>query len=248
VYMAGKLLGTGSLTSVGDYKLHVSLRTYLENTRAQWRDLLSLDSFSSGWLVAGIAILIVVLLFFRKSPALHWCSFYILVGTLPIAFIRLRDGVSLYLPWFGWALMMAIVSNDLIGVISRAAARSDPQLPADGVRPMALLLWTLAIAFQNQQAWIGKPAMVLESQELTSSVISQMKALPFRPAAGSKVLFLDDPFEDRTTTAIAQLVWNDHSVSIWLGRKMPGAEVAELIKGNASVLTFEEGRLRVVRR
>jgi hypothetical protein len=247
VYMAGKLLGPDSLKNVGDYKLHLSLRTYLENTRAQWKDLFYLDSFSSSELVVGVAILLLVLLFFRKSPALRWCSFYILAANLPIAFIRLRIGVQLYLPWFGWALMLAIVSTEFIGIVSRAAARSDPELPADQVRLMSLLLWIGAIAFQNQQAWLGQPALVLKSQDQTSWVISQIQALPFHPPPGGSVLFLEDPLVDWATAEISQLVWNDHSVSILLARQIPQAAVSDLIKRNASLLTFEDGRLRVVR-
>jgi hypothetical protein len=100
LYAAGKLLGPHALSNDEHYKIIYSLARYLDNNVSYAATILYhvLIVSPRGLIAADLAML---LLLFTKRPTLQWCAAYILVATLPLAFIPTRGGSSLLLPLFG---------------------------------------------------------------------------------------------------------------------------------------------------
>ncbi len=99
--------------------------------------------------------------------------------------------------------------------------------------------------------WKERVETQLPSQDLTWSVINQLRDLGIRPAHNTKVIFLRDPFNDFDTLFIARLVWNDPTIEIMLANHMPSAPTVEELESFDWILTFDTQdnmqKLRVMR-
>jgi len=56
--------------------------------------------------------------------------------------------------------------------------------------------------------------MLLKDGEKTRNVIREVQSFNFRPAFGSKVLLINEPFESYDTYFIVNLVWNRHDLVV----------------------------------
>lgn len=249
VYTAGKLLGRNSLVSIESYTVHLSYNLYLRNNRAFLGSLFRLYSITRNAQLYGInAMLLLILGTCKKNPALRWSCFYVLTAALPVAFIRERGGTALYLPWFGWCLLLSIVAVGLIEKVAPAFTWSRFQVPAPAVQAGLVAILAYAHVSETLYWWDGQPIGHLTGQQQTWSVISRMQALPFRPKPHSSVLFLSDPFDDWRTVFISQLVWDDHSVEIIFAHRLPSKLTQAEMDRFGSILTFEGDTPKVVRR
>src|SRR5262249_7738403 len=162
-----------------------------------WNDLFYMFPVIGQKTMIGIdVVLLLILLFYRKSPALQWSCFYVLTAALPVTFIPERGGPELYLALFGWALLVAILAVKLIETISPAIEWTNFKIPAAAV---AVVLVT-GVVYENVaetlNVWRYQTRPNFDDQASTSVAISKLQQLPFRPAHGSRVLFLKDPFPD----------------------------------------------------
>jgi len=153
-----------------------------------------------------------------------------------LAFIvPIRDNASLYLLLFGWAIIFAKVAFDLITLISKFSVFvGNRLLPAgrgtivgDAFRKASprifRILGTLLVAFalaaftQRENQRLGMPWLNVGAK--TSHVIHTFRSLGFRPSHGSSILLLlkENIFQNKWNVFfIASLVWNDHSLRIWV--------------------------------
>ncbi|MGH9558914.1 MAG: hypothetical protein ACRD30_06700, partial [Bryobacteraceae bacterium] len=92
----------------------------------------------------------------------------------------------------------------------------------------------------------AKPAL-FEQHRLTWSVISQIRDLPSRPAHHSRIIFLNNPFEDWDVYFISELLWNDPTIQIRLANKMSPPPSAANLAGFDWILAFEGSNLRVLK-
>ncbi len=95
--------------------------------------------------------------------------------------------------------------------------------------------------------WPERVDGVLPTQELTWSVVSQLRDLGTQPAHHAKVIFLNNPFNDFDALFIAQLVWNDPTVEIKLANYMPSMPTADELQSFDWIMAFDGQKLRVVR-
>lgn len=250
VYTAGKILTPGSLAQDEGYKLRISAGRYLASRVHQWNDLFyMLPMFGQKTTIAIDVLLLMLLLFLKKNPAVRWCCFYVLTAALPVTFIPERGGSELYLALFGWALLFSIVFVKLVESLSPTLVWSRFQMPPSAIT--AALAFVLAYGYVSEtvQMWRDQTSPSLHGQLQTWSILSQLKDLPFRPPHGSRVLFLDDPFKGSYRMEfIAELVWNDHSVVVDLASMHPIRPTPAQIARFDSLLTVESGQVKVVRR
>jgi hypothetical protein len=249
IYAAGKTLSPGSLAQDPGYKLDISAGNYLASRLHHWNDLFyMLPMFGQKTMIAIDVLLLALLLFLKKSPAVRWCCFYVLTAALPITFIPERGGVELYLPLFGWALLLSIVFVKLIERFSPTLVWTSFQVPPPATAAVLVFVLAFGYVWETVQVWRGQPDAHLRDQIQTWSILSQLENLPFRPERGSRVLFLDDPFKGSYRMAfIAQLVWDDHSLLIDQVSQDPDLTPAEIARFD-SLLTVESGQVRLVRR
>ena len=163
-------------------------------------------------------------------------AFWIVIVPLPLAFIvPMRGDASLYLLLFGWAMIFAKVAFDLITLIWKfSVSVGNRVLPAatgatlrDASRKVSLRVFqivaTLLVAFalaaftQQENQRLRVPWFNVGAK--TSHVIHTFRSLGLRPSHGSSILLLlkENLFQNKWNVFfIASLVWNDHSLRIWV--------------------------------
>jgi len=132
--------------------------------------------------------------------------------------------------------------------VAGAAARfleAEPVIGRLGRRPLcALFLAGCVTLWGRENAWLKrsfiKPAMQ-QTGALTWDVIQQFHLLRPEVRAGSRVVFLNDPFVDWDMAFIADLWFRDRSLAIVLHRKTPltTAEIADA----GHIFDWRDGRL-----
>jgi hypothetical protein len=163
-------------------------------------------------------------------------AFWIVIVPLPVTFIvPVRGDASLYLLLFGWAMIFARVTFDLITLISRFLVfpgnRSLPaatgaiigdvsrKVSSRVFRIVATLLVVFALAAFTQRENQRLRVPWVDAGSKTSHVIHTLRSLGLRPLHGSSVLLLlkENIFQNKWNVFfIASLVWNDHSLRIWV--------------------------------
>ena len=236
-YIYGKLHGSGSLASLDPYRPKYSWDNFTASNAKFVGQLLF-----AGHTITPIALLflwafVFIYAFLRRDRTLQLMAFWVVVVPLPLAFIvPFRGDASLYLLLFGWAVIFAKVTFDLITLMSQflvflgnralpAAAgatigNASRKVSLRGVfRIVATLLVALALAAftwrENQRLrvpWFNVGAK-------TSHVIHTFRSLGLRPSHDSRILLLlkENLFQNKWNVFfIASLVWNDHSLRIWV--------------------------------
>jgi hypothetical protein len=147
-----------------------------------------------------------------------------------------RGDASLYLLLFGWAMIFAKVTFDLITLVSkflvfpgnRALPAATGAIIGDASRKVSLrgifrIVATLLVAFalaaftQKENQRLRVPWLNVSAK--TSHVIHTFRSLGLRPSHGSSILLLlkENLFQNKWNVFfIASLVWNDHSLRIWV--------------------------------
>src|SRR5215472_12995851 len=148
---------------------------------------------------------------------LHLMAGWVVVTSLPLAFILSRGGATLYIVFFGWATIFARMLPDLLGLIAK--------LPSSvGLRTSLLpTVATVAVVFgvfthwQNQRS--ERTRGLLRSGQKSLHVIQAFRSLNLHPSAGSSILLKPETrfYQNGYYPAfVASLVWNDHSLHIYV--------------------------------
>jgi len=235
-YIYGKLHGTGSLTSLDPYRPKYSWDTFTASNANFVGQLLF-----AGHTVTPIALLLLwalvfIYAFLRRDRTLQLMAFWIVIVPLPLAFIvPTRGDASLYLLLFGWAMIFAKVTFDLITLIwkfsvfignrvipaatSASVGDASRRVASRGFGIVAMLLVAFALAAFTQRENQRLRVPWLNVGAKTSHVIHTFRSLALRPSHGSSILLLlkENLFQNKWNVFfIASLVWNDHSLRIWV--------------------------------
>jgi hypothetical protein len=235
-YVYGKTHGSGSLASLDPYRPKYSWHNFMASNAKFVSQLLF-----AGHTIAPIALLflwalVFIYAFLRRDRTLQLMAFWIVIVPLPLAFIvPVRGDASLYLLLFGWAMIFAKVTFDLITLISefliflgnRALPAATGAIIADASRKVFLRVFrivaTLLVAFalaaftQKENQRLRVPWLNVGAK--TSHVIHTFRSLGLRPLHGSSILLLlkENLFQNKWNVFfIASLAWNDHSLRIWV--------------------------------
>jgi hypothetical protein len=235
-YIYGKTHGSGSLASLDPYRPVYSWHNFTASNARFVGQLLF-----AGHTITPIELLLLwslvfIYAFLRRDRTLQLMAFWIVIVPLPLAFIvPIRDNASLYLLLFGWAMIFAKVMFDLITLLSKFSVFvGNCLLPAGAgpivgdvfrrvspriIRIVGTLLVAFALAAFTQRKNQGLQAPWLDVGTKTSHVIHTFRSLGFRPSHGSSILLLlrENIFQNKWNVFfIASLVWNDHSLRIWV--------------------------------
>ena len=109
----------------------------------------------------------------------------------------------------------------LIGALAGAVA---VKLPSARFPAIAFVVLVFGLAIHNEQQNHRWARYLLRAGEKEAHLISAFRALDLRPKPASKILLTDNPLagapfgEEWATLFIPKLLWNDHSLTIWLER------------------------------
>lgn len=121
IYIWGKTHSSGSLIRYDSYRPKISWHHFMTSNASFVGELLySHQAVTPKVLLASWAV-VFIYAFLRRDRTLQLMAFWIVIVPLPIAFILpIRGGAALYLLLFGWAMIFAKVSFDLITLISKS--------------------------------------------------------------------------------------------------------------------------------
>ena len=239
-YIYGKTMSPDALATLYPYRPVYSWHNFVTNNARFVNELLYLYHmfYPKGLLLvfpkAVLVLWAVVFIYawMRRDRGLRLMACWVVITPLPLAFIPPRGGACLYLPLFGWAMIFGKVASDFITMISKlpiligqgvaaaASARPDKlSLRMFTTSATALVACVLAIFTQWENQRFGRIAALLGIGEKTSHVIQAFRSLGLHPAATSRILLKPENrfYQNGYYPAfVAALIWNDHSLSIYV--------------------------------
>jgi hypothetical protein len=218
IYILGKT-GPGSLTDMEGYRpVFTWARFAGSNTRFLntifYTNLFNIQRVLLLW-AAVLYVGVRQLRLPRPDPRWLFLWVWVIVTPLPITFLPDRGGPMLYIPLAGWA-MLAVLS---LRSVARLIARD---IVFKGVPRKVMMMLALAgcvAAYIHETRRKDKPLMnsYRANGQDTRELVDELRRINIRPAAGSRILFLNDPFPNSWTTFFAAtLLWNDRSLDIYL--------------------------------
>src|SRR2546430_12763373 len=89
--------------------------------------------------------------FWRRDRLLQLMAFWVVITPLPLGFIPIRGGATLYIVLFGWAMIFARGLEDLIGLVGRLLALPTPRTAVLRTLATAVVSVALAAFYQWQR-------------------------------------------------------------------------------------------------
>jgi hypothetical protein len=229
LYIYGRIHGPTSLAMAAHYRPQYSWSNFLKSNASFVSQLFyGAPIFEKGLLA--LWALVFIYAFLRRDRMLRLMAFWVVIVPLPLAFIvPIRGGGHLYLLLFGWAMIFAKVASDLIALLCKSSlligqraglGAAAGKMSSSTFRVAATLMVALALAIFTR--WKNQPPLVRAFRNLgqkTSHVIQAFRSLDLRPATHSKILVKGNPFipgQGWNARFIPSLLWNDHSLQIWL--------------------------------
>ena len=248
IFIYAELNSAYSLAHLEAYRPVFSWRRFTL-TNAHFINELLYDSVSR----IGRAILVawpVIFLyaFWRRDRLLQLMAFWVVITPLPLAFIPARGGAMLYIVLFGWAMIIARVLQDLVGLAGRVLAVSEPSTTMLRTLATAAVAVALAVFTQWQSQHFDQTRVLLSSGQKSLHVIQAFRSLNLHPALGSTILlepkarFYQNPWYPKF---VASLVWNDRSLHVYVAgqQQLTHEEIANM----DYVISFNEFSAQLVR-
>jgi hypothetical protein len=192
VYMIGKLTGPGSLVENPAYSLTISPVRFLHTFHVYLNPLLYQeyrfhDSNTAQLLIAMLAFAIVL-----RSRVLMFGWFWLVLTTLPVAFINHYSGFFEYLPAVGWALYAVT----LLVLTRRALIRWLPQSRILGRASQFTLFVSVAAFLAPLHARESRKTLqvYMSAQPPSREIAQDLARLQPTLRHSARLLFVDDPF------------------------------------------------------
>ena len=237
IYIYGKTHGGASLATLGPYKPVYSWGNFIASNATFVGELFFAQHAITPAALFALWAVVFIYAFMRRDRTLQLMAFWIVIVPVPIAFILpIRSGAPLYLLLFGWAMVFAKVAFDLITLIYKSSifvrhrVRKTTATGAVGgdspskvsprvfrISATLLVATALAIVTQVENRRLGVPWLKMGTK--TFQVIHTFRSIGLRPRHGSRILILlkENLFQNKWNVFfMASLVWNDHSVRIWV--------------------------------
>ena len=247
IYIYGKLNGAHSLAKLEAYRPVYSWHRFTL-TNAHFINELLYDSAAR----IGRSILIAwpvlfLYAFWRRDRLLQLMAFWVVITPLPLAFIPARGGAMLYIVWFGWATIFARLLNDLIALASRVTALSGLRTAILSTFATAALAVAFAVFTQWENQRFDRTRGLLRSEGKSLHVIQAFRSLALHPEPGSRILLRPEKRFYQNgyyPLFVASLVWNDHSLRIYVeNQPLTEHEIAEI----SYVISFTEFQAKLLR-
>ena len=125
VYIYGKTHGANSLTKLNPYRLEYSWDRFTPSNRHFIDEIFY--KLIPNHILPGVVLftawgLVFAYAFLRRDRLLQLMAFWVVITPLPLDFIRIRDSGCLYIPLFGWAIILAKVVLDSVTLITKSFA------------------------------------------------------------------------------------------------------------------------------
>jgi hypothetical protein len=237
LYIYGKTHGRDALTTMAPYRPRLSWHQFITSNAKFVEELLFAQHTITPKTLLVLWAVVFIYAFMRRDRTLQLMAFWVVIVPLPIAFILpVRGGGSLYLLLFGWAMIFAKVTADLITLISKSSIFVGERVGTGAANGASLggaarkmsagvfrLVATLSVASalaiftQCENQRLGVPGLNVGAK--TSHVIQALRSLDLHPTPGSSVLLLlkENVFQNKWNVFfLASLIWDDHSLRIWV--------------------------------
>ena len=212
-YIAGKLMGAGSLVENPAYRLTITPGRYLDAFHLYLNPLLYQEhvfrdpntiQLLLGMLIAG--------LWTRSRPLLFaWC--FLLASLLPVAFIAHYAAFFLYLPMAGWSIYAAVLLVMARKLLLRLLPAEQLRIASVIALPVGLALF---LAPHHRQESV-KTLRIFESVQPPSRQLAK-EMIALRPSLrrGARVLFVADPFarDEYFLLFLTRLLYRDMSITV----------------------------------
>ena len=142
VYIYGKTHGANSMTKANLYRPEYSWHKFTASNTHFINEIfyqLIPNHIAPGVIVFTAWGLVFVYAFLRRDRLLQLMAFWVVITPLPIDFISLRGDACLYIPLFGWAMILAKVVSDSVTLMSKSFAMLYQGGPALARQPAQLL-------------------------------------------------------------------------------------------------------------
>lgn len=229
LFVAGRMMGAGALSSMEAYRPVFSLETYLSHA-GHWISEALYDPRPHNLAIAVSLLLAAPVV--SRSKTLRLSFVWMAVGILPIAFIPQRGIAQAYIPAYALALFAAIAAHDML---ARVPGRSAILF---GVIPAILFLW------HSRYGPLDFAAMNEPGAKIRA-VYEQLSLLQPEFPRDGRVLFARDPFPDNdwASTFLVYLYSREHSVqSLPVKEWLKQPDLSERVDFDL-VLSYENGNL-----
>ena len=128
VYIYGKIHGANSLAKANIYRLEYSWHSFTASNRHFIDEIfyqLIPNNITAGAVLFTVWGLVFAYAFLRRDQVLRLMAFWVVITPLPLDFIPIRGDACLYIPLFGWAMILAKVVSDSVTLISRCFTTVD---------------------------------------------------------------------------------------------------------------------------
>jgi hypothetical protein len=248
VFIYGKRFGQYGLMKQAAYTPVISRPRFVDFQERYIGDIFyHLPRF--GWIATLIVWAAVTYLAWRrKNPLLRFCWWYIVLTPLPLAFLIGRDQACLYVTLAGWAVLAGALFESWLPALARVVA-AEPAFRRMEFGRVRVLVAGAVIVAMALASWSYKRTEIepgnLTLSPLTAAVLAQFRAVNPQVRPGSKVIFLQDPFNSFDMAFIAELWFGNRGTRVRLNQQtpLPPAEIA----GADAVFTWKEGKLIRVR-
>src|SRR5215216_6214525 len=218
IYVYSKIYGSDSVTRFDSYRPTYSWHNFVTSNAKFVGKLFYAPEAITPLALIVLWTVVFIYAFLRRDRMLRLMAFWVVIVPLPIAFIfPIRSGGCLYLLLFGWAMICAKAACDLIAFV---ANRTTP-----GWIARTALVCVLAVSLATFTQWenqrVGIVPNLLAVGQKVNHVIGAFDSLNLQPAPHSTVLLKpkEQLFQNKWHPFfIASLIWNDHSLEIWIDK------------------------------
>jgi hypothetical protein len=244
VFIYGKRFGQYGLMKETAYTPVISWERFLDFQERYIGDIFyHLPRF--GWIATLIVWAAVTYLAWRgKNRVLRFCWWYIVLTPLPLAFLIGRDQACLYVTLAGWAVLAGTLFASWLPTLARVVA-AEPTFRGMEIGRVRVLVATAVMIAMALASWSYKRTDIepgnLTIAPLTAEVLAQFRAVKPQVRPGSKVVFLEDPFNSFDMAMIAELWFGDRRTRVRLNQKTPLPD-GEIAAADA-VFTWKDGKL-----
>jgi hypothetical protein len=141
VYIYGKTHGANSMTKANLYRPEYSWHKFTASNRYFINEIFY--QLIPNHIAPGVVLfiawgLVFAYAFLQRDRLLQVMAFWVVITPLPIDFISRRGDACLYIPLFGWAMILAKVVSDSVTLMSKSFAMLDKGGPALARQPVQL--------------------------------------------------------------------------------------------------------------
>lgn len=214
-----------ALLAIGPYKPVFTWARFMETSRNFLNNLfIARHPIVSDGLLLGLWLAMLVIGWASRSRPLRFAWLFLMLSSIPIAFILPRGAAQYYVPLFGWVLYTATVLVSGTEYLARLATRI-PIRPLLAVRAPALFVAVgLILLHYYRRPWVNDLPWHSLEPDLHRSIVEQLHQLRPQLRHGSRILFLEDPYPTDDGFRMMYLVtlsYQDPTLTVDRVKRMP---------------------------